>query len=144
MDLYTRVQFSEIKSKVPAKPGLYEIYTDFGLALKVGISGNIQKRLLQHAQSRQNGLKLKPRGSWENPKDVESKRSILAKHLYFSSLSDEFDLKTEIGRQEFLLTRCYVLFRVTATRDEARAIEKVLEAEGQFCFVGITESAQAS
>lgn len=138
MDFYTRIRFSEIKSKVPPRPGIYEIHTDSGLPLKVGIGGDIQKRLLQHAESRQRGLKLKQLGSWQKPADVESKRSILAKHLYFADLGSGLDLKTELGRQQFLLAHCYILFRVTSTRAEARDIERAIEAGRCFRFVGKT------
>ncbi|WP_166360202.1 hypothetical protein [Pseudomonas akapageensis] len=131
-----RIRFSEIERAVPDKPGIYEIYTVDGLALKVGIGKDLRKRLIQHRKSRQNRLVLKIGGDWDNPSDVTSKQSILAKHLYFSSPVEGYDLKTETGRQAFLEECCYVLFRVTSTREEARAIERQREADGGFSYVG--------
>jgi len=56
-----KIRFSEIETTVPpgAAPGLYEIVTDEGKLLKVGISGNLRRRLVQHRQSKQSRLKLK-------------------------------------------------------------------------------------
>ncbi|MCY1397169.1 hypothetical protein D3C76_545980 [compost metagenome] len=133
-----RIRFSEIESMVPNKPGIYEIYTVDGQALKVGIGKDLRKRLIQHRKSRQSRLVLKEGGDWDNPSDVTSKQSILAKHLFFFSPVDGYDLKTEVGRQEFLEDRCFVLFRVTETREEAKAIEQLKEADGGFSFVGRT------
>src|SRR5688572_6584182 len=81
MKAFTRVSFDEIKAKVPTGPGIYKIYTLKDEPLKVGIAGNLQKRLRQHRDSRQKYLQLKPRGTWANRSDVVSKRSILAKHF---------------------------------------------------------------
>jgi hypothetical protein len=133
---YQKVSFSQIETVVPQKPGLYEIYTNDNVALKVGISINLNKRLLQHFASRQNALKLRVNGDWSNPSDVTSKSSILAKHLYFSKIPTSYDLKSEQGRRDYLESNCYVLFLVTGTRKEARVYEKKLEAEGKFKFVG--------
>ncbi|EIK94777.1 hypothetical protein PMM47T1_19813 [Pseudomonas sp. M47T1] len=47
------IRFSEIEAAVPTAPGLYEIVTDQGELLKVGISVNLRKRLIQHRQSKQ-------------------------------------------------------------------------------------------
>lgn len=138
MHNYEEILFSEIKTKVPQKSGLYEIYTKDHIPLKVGISSNLCKRLSNHYASRQNALKLKVNGNWTNRADVVSKSSILAKHLYFSNEFNAFDLKTEEGRQRFLKENCYIKFFVTPTREDARAIEKKIEAEGKFPFVGKT------
>lgn len=144
MGTFIRIGFDAIEAQVPAKPGLYEIYTQEGVPLKVGIGGNLRRRLLQHRESRQKYLLLRLGGSWSNPADVTSKRSILAKHLYFANPVTGFDLTTEQGRQQFLLKKCYLQFQVTSTREEARELEKVLEAEGRFQFVGRTEKASQS
>lgn len=81
-----RIRFSEIETAVPSAPGLYEIVTDEGGLLKVGISGNLRRRFSQHRQSRQSRLKLKEGGDWSNPSDVMSKhgRGQLAGRLALS------------------------------------------------------------
>jgi hypothetical protein len=135
-----RIRFSEIETAVPSTPGLYEIVTDEGELLKVGISGNLRRRLVQHRQSKQSRLKLKSGGSWSNPNDVMSKQSILAKHLFFYSQGLGYDLKSEAGRQAFLEQRCHVLVKVTSTREEARKLEKQMERSGAYRFVGMTSS----
>lgn len=132
----SRIRVSEIELYVPALPGLYEIYKDDGEALKVGIGINLRKRLIQHRRSRQSRLILKAGGDWNNPADVRSAQSILAKHLYFAGCIDGYDLRTEAGRQAFLQGRCYIRFRVTASREEARLLERALEAGGAFPFQG--------
>ncbi len=136
MSTSAKVGFKDIEIHIPAEPGIYEIYTHDGEPLKVGISLNLRKRLRQHRESKQKYLRLKPGGDWGNPAHVESKRSILAKHLYFAESMKGFDLQTELGRQQFLLGECYILFRVTATKAESRELEKILEAEGRFRFAG--------
>lgn len=132
----TCIRFSEIERYVPALPGLYEIYKDDGAALKVGIGVNLRKRLIQHRKSRQSRLILRTGGDWNNPADVRSAQSILAKHLYFAGSIDGYDLRTEAGRQAFLEERCYIRFRITANREEARLLERELEAGGAFPFQG--------
>jgi len=132
-----KIRFDEIEEKVPGKPGIYEIHTDNGTALKVGIGKNLKKRLLQHRHSMQSRLKLIPGGSWRTPSDVVSKGSILAKHLFFDrTITKEFDLETEVGRQKFLVKNCYILFQVTETKDEARRLERELEDLGVYLYVG--------
>ena len=54
------VQFYEITEKVSQNTGTYEIWTKSGTCLKVGISVNLRKRLLQHYASKQSSLRLKP------------------------------------------------------------------------------------
>ncbi|WP_312965968.1 hypothetical protein [Stutzerimonas kunmingensis] len=132
----TCIRFSEIERYVPALPGLYEIYKDDGTALKVGIGVNLRKRLIQHRKSRQSRLILRAGGDWNNPADVRSAQSILAKHLYFAGSIDGYDLRAEAGRQAFLEERCYIRFRITSSREEARLLERVLEAGGAFPFQG--------
>ncbi|EUJ11781.1 hypothetical protein Meth11DRAFT_2629 [Methylophilaceae bacterium 11] len=134
MDRYIRVTFADVITLVPKRPGLYEIYTLDGIALKVGISSNLRKRLIQHGESKQKYL-LCTSGDWSDPNSVTSKRSILTKHLYFSQ-ADGYDLKLESDRRRFLKQECYILFLATASREEARDLERRLEAEGKFQFVG--------
>jgi len=132
-----KISFCEIDEKVPVQSGIYEIYTNDGTALKVGIGTNLKRRLIQHRDSRQNRLKLVPGGSWSNPSDVVSKASILAKHLFFDrSITTEFDLKKEEERQEFLKNNCYILFEMTETREVARNREQNLEDPATYRYVG--------
>ena len=138
-----KIRFSEVETAVPSAPGLYEIVTDEGKLLKVGISGNLRRRLIQHRQSKQNRLKLKDGGDWSNPSDVLSKQSILAKHLFFQTPVTGYDLKTEAGRQCFLEQRCHLLITVTLTRHEAREMEKLKEQSGAYQFVGDTKVASS-
>jgi hypothetical protein len=134
-----RIRFAEIENKVPTgRSGIYEIFMDGGIPLKVGIAANVRERLLQHRASNDSGLKLKPGGSRGNPRDLESKKSILAKHLFYDeSLTQEFDLKTEKGRRAFLDARCYIVFRITDTKDDARQIERTRERDGSYRYVGL-------
>src|SRR5437660_7507824 len=91
--------FSEVAAVEP-RPGIYEIRTIDGETLKVGISGNLRKRLTQRGASR--GLRFDNVQSADEPHEVNSKSSILAKHLYFASLiAPGYDLRTEVGRQSF-------------------------------------------
>ncbi len=132
-----KVRFDEISEKVPARPGVYEIYTKDGIALKVGIASNLRQRLLQHARSSQNALKFAHDKVELGPGAVTSKQSILAKHLYFdSSISSECDLESEKGRQKFLTEFCYLVVSVTKTREMARTIERGKEAKGGYRYVG--------
>lgn len=131
-------RFSDIEQHVPAiGPGLYEIHTITGIPLKVGISKNLCKRLIQHRASRQSGLKLKPGGTWADPRDVESKKSVLAQHLYFDAqISSSVDLTSEAGRREFLENFCVIVIELTDSLDAARALEKSRELSGIFRYVG--------
>lgn len=132
-----KIRFSDIKTLVPAQPGIYEIHTITGIPLKVGIGGNLRERLLQHRASRQSGLKLKAGGQRCNPSDVQSKKSILAKHLYYdTSLAANYDLKSEAGRRMFLAKECYFTFELTSSSTEARELEKLREHQLQFRYVG--------
>jgi len=133
-----RIRFSEIESEVPGnKPGIYEIHTDSGIALKVGISCRLKKRLLQHRTSRDSALELTQGGSRENPGDVKSKGSILAKHLYYdASLTTGYDLRTETGRRAFLEEVCYIVFQLTEDTNAAREEERRRERDGAFRYVG--------
>ncbi|MER1969112.1 hypothetical protein [Castellaniella sp. GW247-6E4] len=132
---FIRTNFSDIEKDVPECPGIYEIYTLGDVPLKVGISVNLRRRLQQHKESRQKYLLLRPNGDWKNPSDIKSTRSILTKHLYFST-AEGFDLKIEADRQRYLLENCYILFKTTKSREVARKMEKQLEATGKFRFVG--------
>jgi len=132
---FDRTNFASIEKSIPERPGIYGIYTLDNVPLKVGISVNLRRRLRQHKESRQKYLLLRFNGNWANPADVKSTRSILAKHLYFST-ADGFNLKLETDRQRYLLENCYILFKTTGSREEAREIEKQLEATGKFRFIG--------
>jgi hypothetical protein len=132
-----KTRFSEIERDVPAQAGIYEIHTFTGIPLKVGIGGDLRKRLLQHRASKQSALRLKAGGQRCNPSDVRSKESILAKHLYYdTSLVADYDLRSEAGRRMFLKEKCYFIFELTANRAEARELEKLREDRSQFRYVG--------
>src|SRR5208283_3689809 len=132
-----KIRFSDIESIVPAQAGIYEIHTFTGIPLKVGISANLRKRLIQHRASRQSALKLKAGGQRCNPSDVQSKSSILAKHLYYdTSLIADHDLQSEAGRRTFLEEKCYFVFELTGNRAKARDLEKMRERQLQFRYVG--------
>ena len=124
---------------LPAGPGVYEIHTRRGVALKVGIAGNLRRRLYQHGRSRQNRLLLCAGGSWKNPAHVTSKQSILAKHLFFDgSLTRKYDLRTETGRQAFVERECIIRFVSTLSRDAARIVEVKRERTGKYRYLGKT------
>ena len=132
------IAFSEIELRVGAnQPGVYEIHTKSGVPLKVGIAGDLRKRLLQHRASRQSALKLKVGGDWSRPGDVRSKQSMLAKHLYYDrELTSEYDLRCEEGRCGYLEACCVIHIQPTETRERARVLERSREATGGFRYVG--------
>ena len=132
------MNFTEIEQHVPRNvAGIYEIHTRAGVRLKVGIAGDLRKRLRTHRASRQSGLRLCAGGEWTIPAHVVSKSSILAKHLFFdSSLTGEYDLRTEVGRRGFLLDQCTFTFEILPTRAEAAVIEAEREGSGAFRYVG--------
>lgn len=133
----SKVRFEEIENRIPSGPGLYEIHTDTGIALKVGIGVNLRKRLRQHLASRQSCLRLKSGGERRNPDDVVSKGSILAKHLYYDqSIAPMYDLRSEDGRRRFLFEKCHIVFRTTNTKQAARELEKLHECGGAFRYMG--------
>ena len=135
--MYTKIRFSEIENKVPTQPGIYEIHTDAGVPLKVGISKNIKDRLIKHRNSKQNRLKLKPGGKWSRPEDVLSKQSVLAKHMYFdTTLTSNHDLRTEIERRRFLEACCNIRFCVMLSRNDARSLERKKERSRAFRYFG--------
>lgn len=132
-----KITFDKIDEKVPSSPGIYEVFTNDGVPLKVGISVNLRKRLKAHARSKQSRLKLQDESEPASLSNMVSKQSILAKHLYFdSSLTSEYDLTTEIGRQSFLQQCCYVLIDEKSSREEAREVERMLERSGKYRYVG--------
>jgi len=133
-----KIRFSEIESEVPEdQPGIYEIHTDAGIALKVGIGSKLRKRLLQHRASRDSALELKQGGSHDDPRDVRSKGSILAKHLYYDkSVSPNYDLETQAGRQMFLEQSCHIIFELTESLADASEEERCRERDGCFRYVG--------
>lgn len=124
-------------NKVATKTGLYQIFTDDGTPLKVGIATNLRARLRQHVRSAQKYLSFKTDAANASPTDVTSKRSILAKHLYFDqTLTNQHDLRLEADRQRFLMNDCYVLITYTQTRELARELEKKLENKRIFRYQG--------
>lgn len=132
-----KFRFSEIKTNVELSPGLYEISTNGGVPLKVGIAKELRKRLLAHGASKQSRLKLKDDSLGYVLNNVESKQSILAKHLYFdSSITRKYDLTTESGRASWLEDECHVIIRYTQSREEARELEREKEASGMYRYVG--------
>ena len=119
------------------KSGLYQIFTDDGIPLKVGIATKLRARLRQHAESSQKYLQFKHKGTDIQPSDVRSNRSILAKHLYFdSSVAPDYKLTTEEGRRNFLQADCYLVITYTQNRAAARELEKLLEAKKFFRYQG--------
>ena len=126
--MHARIAFADIDESIPAGPGIYQIWTICGDALKVGISTNLRKRLRKHRASRDSGPKPKPGGDPGTPDGCISKASIIAKHLYFDqTLAKEFDLTKESERKRFLDEYCRITFRPTRSKEEARALEKELE-----------------
>jgi hypothetical protein len=128
------LRFSEVTTKVECVPGYYEIWTLKGVLLKVGIAADLCKRLTQHGESLQRGLKgiVNVKTGWVNPSEVRSKRSILAKHLYFdSSIAPRYDLRREADRQKFLEQDCRIRVK-QMTRAAAREYER--EREGTSCI----------
>ncbi len=133
-----RVEFEAIASEVPESSGIYEIHTNDGTPLKVGIAKNLRRRLTTHFVSRQSGLKAKVRGtsSWPCPSEVVSKASILAKHLYFDrAISSASCLQTENGRRSFLSSSCYIKFELLPL-ERAKDQERVREKSGTFRYFG--------
>jgi hypothetical protein len=132
-----QIRFGAISSLDRRRPGLYEIHSDAGVALKVGIGADVRKRLFKHARSLQSRLILKPGGSWDNPRDVVSKASILAKHLYFDrDLRTSCDLTTEPGRQQFLHQDCFVIVEYADNREELLVEERHREMSNAFRYTG--------
>lgn len=124
-----RIKFDEI-DQVERRPGIYEIYTSSDVALKVGSGKNLRRRLRQHRASSQRALKLKPGGCFDNPSDVASKQSILAKHLYYDgSIAPAFNLRSEDGRQRFLMSQCYMVIEYTESWEDAKTLEASRESQ---------------
>lgn len=123
--------------EVPVRPGLYEIRRG-KMLLKVGIAQNLRKRITDHARSAQKRLLGRCPEPWSAPDQVASKQSILAKHLYFDrSIAPRYALRTEAGRVAFLAEQCEFRFRVTASSEAAREIERVLEATKVYRYQGL-------
>lgn len=119
------------------KSGVYQIFTDDGIPLKVGIAAKLRARLRQHASSSQKYLKFKHEGAEIRPSDVRSTRSILAKHLYFdSSIAPAYDLTKEEDRCKFLQAECYLMITYTDSRETARELERLFEAKKIFRYQG--------
>ena len=133
------IKFSEIDTLVRAEPGVYEIHTLAGVALKVGIARDLRSRLRGHRASRQSGLRGLSADplAVPSPEHVTSKSSILAKHLFFDlAIAPGYDLRTEAGRRSFLAEKCRVYVEYCVTREAARAIERDREASGPYRYVG--------
>lgn len=131
------IRFSEIDHFVRASPGVYEIHTRKGVALKVGIGRDLRDRLGRHRASCQGGLRTKTGDILHvsRPSEVVSKSSILAKHLFFDSeIAPNYDLRSESGRRAFLERECRVIVHYCATREKARRIEKKRETEIEFRY----------
>lgn len=127
------VPFTNIES-IPEATGAYQIWTEEGVPLKVGVALNLRKRLRQHRTSRQ--LKYVG-GDPSLPAAWRSKSSILAKHLYFDRSRDTaYDLSTQQGRQRYLDEKCVITYIITSSRNEARLIEMELEITGRFAYCG--------
>lgn len=128
-------RFTDIpKAALQERAGVYEVR--FGrISLKVGIAGNLWKRLNQHRKSR--GLKGPLSKPWKDPSQVRSKSSILAKHLYFdSALAPQTNLRDEATRQKFISTRCKVRWQIHPSRKSAREKEIELELKRQYRYQG--------
>jgi len=131
------IRFSEVDKLPQGQPGLYEVLLLDGTPLKVGIGKNLRKRLMNHRRSPDSGLRLKQGGDRLNPDDVVCKCSILGKHLYYDrAIAPGYDLETQAGRRQFLLEQCKLRVRFTASREEARDLERAMEAAGAYRYVG--------
>jgi len=131
-----KIKFSEITNLDNKKPGIYEIYTNEHIPLKVGISTNIKRRLREHKNSKQKYLKIKNHNLSISPNNIKSNQSILAKHLYFDTkIAPSFDLTKEEDRKIFLEEHCYIKFKYTTTKQDARKIEIEKEKE-DFRYIG--------
>lgn len=134
-----KIKFSQIDEKINSSFGLYEIYTNDNIHLKVGISNNLKRRLKQHRNSRQNSLKIKNVDLPILPNNMESKQSILAKHLYFDkNITKKYNLINEEERQQFLENECYIVITETSSKEDARTIEIQKEKEN-FRYIGIVQ-----
>ncbi len=139
-----KIKFSEVGDEIKESPGIYEIHTHSGIPLKVGVAENLKKRLSsQHGPSRQSGLKPKNGSKLSNssdPSEVESKASILAKHLFFDkSITEQYDLRTEEGRRSFLENECYIRYEYRPNGRKSQKLkdeEKKREKSGKFRYVG--------
>ncbi len=131
-----KIKFSEIVNLNNNKPGIYEIYTNNHIPLKVGISTNIKRRLRQHKNSMQIYLEILKTNLPISPENIRSNQSILAKHLYFDTkIAPNLDLSKENDRQKFLEENCYVKFKYTETKEDARKIE-IEKEKLDFRYIG--------
>lgn len=134
-----KIKFSEIDYKINDSLGVYEIFTNEGIPLKVGISNNLKKRLKQHRNSKQKYLKIRNHNLPVLPSNIVSKQSILTKHLYFDkSITVKYDLSKEIDRKNFLENECYIIITDANSREEARNIE-IEKEQMNFRYVGKVE-----
>ena len=134
-----KIKFSEIEDKVSTSFGVYEIFTNENIALKIGISNNLTRRLKQHRNSKQIYLQIINKELPITPSNINSQQSILAKHLYFDkSINKNYNLSKEIERQNFLENECYIIITNTNSREEARSIE-IIQEQMYFRYVGIVQ-----
>ena len=133
---FSDVRFDNaVASELTGVPGIYEIWTSDGVLLKVGIAKNLRERLKRHGESLQNGLRpTTSKTDWDEPCEVRSSRSILAKHLYFDRTiaPAEFDLREESDRQRFLEEHCRIVVKTTNTKPEAREFERDRERSARY------------
>jgi hypothetical protein len=133
------MRFSEIDRRVKHQPGLYEIWTRSGRRLKIGIAADLLDRLRKHRASRDSGLRcsLGSLASVTDPKQITSKSSILAKHLFFDAkITTRYDLRCEADRRQFLESECRLTVEYFPTRSAARTEELRREAATPFRYQG--------
>ncbi len=133
----TKILLDKIPPNLLRAPGVYEIWMkqpnpDTPLLLKVGRSRDLSRRLRDHRASGglygPNGLRNDQIPRNVQPTDVRSKKSILAKHLFFDRqlARSQYDLATQSGRQHFLEECCEVYY-CNFGYEEAVAWEKHIE-----------------
>jgi len=134
------IRFSDIDDRVLACPGLYELHTRDGVALKVGIGRDLLRRLRVHRASRQSGLRpvgLDDLRLASDPAQVRSKASVLAKHLFFDAeIAPSYDLRAEAGRRQFLEEECRLLIQCCTNLEVARRLEREREQTGRWRYCG--------
>lgn len=132
------IRFTEISARVGRKPGYYEIYASNGELLKIGIARDLRDRLLRHRASYQSGLSaIGGIAKVNDPQQLRSSSSILAKHLFFDTcISPTRDLRSESGRRAFLEEECWISFELCESRKAAREMEKLRERTATIRYMG--------
>jgi hypothetical protein len=106
-------------SSVPAKPGLYKIYRNDGMPLKVGISENLRRRLMS------------------NHRLSNTHNSTLACHMELDeSLAPNYNFAQRSERRKFLENECYILWEVIEDKKTLKQREQELEKAGKFRYTG--------